>query len=141
MQSQNRRLILFMLFTFVLMSGYTWVKLKYFTPPTLTRDQLLAVEPAIRLTTFAPTGDPLADAASLAVRSVVNRANHFAFAKADQEARREELAKAKPAAPPPPKPASIQLGGADYHLQVTLTPRGAGVDRLVLTHFRQADRY
>src|SRR4029453_7398170 len=55
--------------------------------------------------------------------------------------RREELAKAKPAAPPPPKPASIQLGGADYHLQVTLTPRGAGVDRLVLTHFRQADRY
>jgi YidC/Oxa1 family membrane protein insertase len=141
MQSQNRRLILFMLFTFVLMSGYTWVKFRYFTPQTLSREQLLAIEPVLRLTPFAPTGNPLADSVDLGVRGVVNRANHFAYARADLEARREEVAKAKPAPPPAPKPAPLQLGGGDYHLQVTLTPRGAGVDRLILTHFPQADRY
>jgi YidC/Oxa1 family membrane protein insertase len=141
MQSQNRRLIQFMLFTFVLMSGYTWIKLKYLSPPTLTREQLLAVEPALNLTVYAPTGNGIADAVRLGVRGVVDRANHFEYAKADAAARREELAKAKPAPPPPPKPPGIILGGPDYHLQVTLTPRGAGVDRLVLTHFRQADRF
>ncbi|HTK74432.1 MAG TPA: membrane protein insertase YidC [Gemmataceae bacterium] len=141
MQPQNRRLILFMLFTFALMSGYTWVKLKYFTPQTLSREQLLAIEPALRLTAYAPTANGLADAVELGVRGVVDRANHFAFAKADLAARREEVAKAKPAAPPTPKPEGIVLGGPDYHLQVTLTPRGAGVDRLILTHFREADHY
>jgi len=141
MQSQNRRLILFMLFTFVLMSGYTWIKIKHFTPKTLSREDWQKAEPALRVTPFTPAANGLADAVDLAVRGVVDPDKHREFAKADLEARREELAKAKPAAPPPPKPASIQLGGADYHLQVTLTPRGAGVDRLVLTHFRQADRY
>src|SRR5262245_59773018 len=141
MQSQNRRLILFMLVTFALMSGYTWVKLKYVTPQTLTREQLLAIEPSLRLTAFGPTGNAHADVVSLGVRGVVNRTNHVAFAIADAAARREEQAKAKPAAPPAPKPDPVVLGGQDYHLQVTLTPRGAGVDRLVLTHFRQADRF
>jgi YidC/Oxa1 family membrane protein insertase len=140
MQSQNRRLIQFMLFTFVLMSGYTWIKLKYFTPPTLTREQFLTLEPVLRLTPFAPTGEGVADGVQLGIRGVVDRANLVDFAKADLAARREEVVKAKPAAPPP-KPPGITLGGDDYHLQVTLTPRGAGVDRLVLTHFRQADRF
>src|SRR5262249_61662314 len=47
----------------------------------------------------------------------------------------------QPPAPPPPNPEGIVLVCQDYHFQVTLTPRGAGVDRLVLTHFRQADRF
>src|SRR5205809_370551 len=104
MQSQNRRLILFMLFTFVLMSGYTWLKFKFWPPPpTLSREQLLTVEPALHLAALTPAANGLADAVDLGIRGVVDRANHFAYAKADAEARREEVAKAKPAAPPPPK--------------------------------------
>jgi YidC/Oxa1 family membrane protein insertase len=148
-QSQNRNFILFILFTFVVLTGFSWVRHKLWPPPaTITREQFYAAEPTVRLVT-AFTGAGLNDVANLAVqanfatRAADNLPALAKDAKAILAARLEELAKAqaKPVAPPPPKPEPVVLGGEDYHLQVTLTPRGAGVDRVVLTHFRQADRY
>jgi YidC/Oxa1 family membrane protein insertase len=63
------------------------------------------------------------------------------------------LVKAEPKPPPPPKSPPkplepkppgkrtyVELGGEGYKLQVKLTSRGAGVARVVLVHFRGADR-
>jgi YidC/Oxa1 family membrane protein insertase len=47
-------------------------------------------------------------------------------------------------APRPQPPAHygppVVLGGDGFDLQVTLTPKGAGVEQVVLTHFQDADR-
>src|SRR5262245_56253003 len=47
--------------------------------------------------------------------------------------------KAKPEVKPEPAPQTIVLGGDNSHLQVLLTTRGAGVQKLTLNRFKAAD--
>src|SRR5437868_10132011 len=146
MQSQTRNTVLFILSAVVIFVGYTWYRTnRWPQPQKLTRDQFYAAESLSRLLA-APAGTGLGDAVGLTVAAAATPANVVEYAAAERAARAAAVAKAapKPAAEPPPPVAPqdlIALGGDDYFLRVKLTPLGAGVDQVFLTHFRQADKW
>lgn len=144
MKSQTRNYILFFLTFVLLYGGYIWVRNKWWPPPQrATPEQVAGVKHAAKMLAVAP-GAGLANAATLAIAAENDQTKYADLWLALQKAKNEQQAAAKPAAPKPPpqptKPADlITLGGSDYHIQVTLTNRGAGVRDLILTHFRGVD--
>ncbi len=148
MQSQTRNYILFFLSFFVILIGTTWVRNKLWPPqPKLPPETRYACEHAARFLTALGSPGP-AEAFQLAVQAAITQENAAEYAVSDRVARAKEAAAkaaaaAKPAEAPKPvnRPEPITLGGDDFHLRVLLTPRGAGVEELILTRFKQADHY
>jgi YidC/Oxa1 family membrane protein insertase len=136
-RTPTRNLVLFVVVTMLIMFGWYAVVEPYFFPKPEPPKQLNPLEAAQTLaaihewvgwdTIIAPILYPPPSAATIAQRVAVPRLPLKA----------PGMAAANTAA----KPDLIPMGDESFYLQVRLTTRGGGVDRLILTNFPEADVY
>lgn len=152
------RLVIFMITMMLFMFVYNWIDVTYFRPKQLTPQQQQTIRaelwPLVELT---PTGAGLNDILHFVVaanwRTLPKEDREKVLAESVQERQRSESstkalvsqagrsvhqAVARVARP---RPEFIELGGEGYNLQVRFTTRGAGVDRVIVPRFPQADWY
>jgi YidC/Oxa1 family membrane protein insertase len=135
-------MVLFVVVCMVIIFGYTqienWINPK---PKVLTPQQQADLRNNLPfLVANVPQGDGFDAFRLLALEA--ERQNLDALKKhATELAKREPP---KPKDPPKPKPPEVKpdfltLGDERFALQVRLTSKGGGVDRVIVTHFPQAD--
>jgi len=149
-----KNLVIFLIASVGIMFAWTWIDNKFFKtppppPPTpLTEEQYRDVfnhcAPLLALKGAAGSAEPW-NYIALEIGRPISKTppskvldEGLANTKKDEEARLEARKKELAAQP---KPDLVQLGDANYNLQVRLTTWGGGVDRVVVTNFLQADRY
>jgi YidC/Oxa1 family membrane protein insertase len=135
--------VLFILASILIMVAWTYFDYKS-RPPQLSFQQkkevLEAVDPLLSL---LPTGNGLPDLWAEAGREVAQGVPPDAIRKANEQAaedkHKEELARPKKPTVAPFKPEYIDLGDEKFNLQVRLTTKGGGVDRVIVRDFPEAN--
>ncbi|MFL5342914.1 MAG: YidC/Oxa1 family insertase periplasmic-domain containing protein [Gemmataceae bacterium] len=140
-----RQLILFMVVCLVIVFGYNYVQKRFFPEPkVLSPAETAQAREVAGLLADAGGANSLGDLGRMAVNSEVqqNRGPFRELAKAQEEEKKKEaLAKAQTQPKPKPKfeEQLIDLGSPAFNLQVRLTNRGGGVNRVIVTHFAPAN--
>lgn len=136
-------MVIFVIVCLIIIFGYSQIENYFFPKPKqLTAKQHLDIRNNLPLMmASAPMGDGF-DAFRLMAheesRAKLDDLKKHAEALAQAEAKKPKPPKPKPAAPEE-KPELIALGNAKSFLQVRLTTKGAGVDRIIVTNFPGAD--
>jgi YidC/Oxa1 family membrane protein insertase len=143
-----KQLVLFMIISVAAIVGWNYVQDLIWPrpkqlPPTQQRELR---EHLALLAALAPTGAGLGDLHCYATNEIARQippesrikalAEFLDAKKKEGEAKRVQQPKVAPF-----KPDLIELGNKDFNLQVRLTNKGGGVDRVIVTHFPEADQY
>jgi YidC/Oxa1 family membrane protein insertase len=144
----TRQLLLFMLISVAAIIGWNYVQDWIWPrPKLLTPAQQREVRDHVApLAGLAPTGAGLGDlqrfAAQELARQMPPETRTKALAEFVEAKKKENEAKiAQQPKVPGFKPTLIDLGNDHYYLQVRLTNKGGAVDRVIVTHFDEADEY
>jgi YidC/Oxa1 family membrane protein insertase len=143
-----KQLIIFVLFSLAVIVGWNYLQDQIWPrPKKLKPDDYRAVTAEIgQLGFMAPTGAGLGDVARCVGNEIAREvpaetklkalSDFLDAKKKEDESKRAQLPKVAEF-----KPTLIDLGNENFDLQVRLTNKGGGVDRVIVSKFDEADKY
>src|SRR5439155_7738300 len=131
----QKNYVLLALIIVIIFVGWYWVQNQIWPPRRADQQQQAKTDAAKKDADKKKEGEPKADEKKDAKQPEVKQPDQ----KPDVKEKPEVKAKPEEKVPPEPPPETYTLGGPDTHLQVVLTTKGAGVQKLTLTRFKAAD--
>ncbi|HMC63436.1 MAG TPA: membrane protein insertase YidC [Gemmataceae bacterium] len=131
----QKNYVLLALIIVIIFVGWYWVQNQIWPPRRADQQQQAKTDAAKKDGDKKKEGEPKADEKKDAKQPEVKQPDQ----KPEVKEKPEVKAKPEEKVPPKPPPETYTLGGPDTHLQVVLTTRGAGVQKLTLNRFKAAD--